>query len=370
MNNPITSQEFHLPLAQITQPPLDCTLRYLNFEGHYARLGLEYSHSEPFAGMARCAFSPMAAAPAAVRAPWCITLLSASPRLSQLQRLLQFFAEQQWTVTAVDTLSQSLTRTVIRFQIDGKVELSTARNACLQMADTLGADLVLQSGASQKVPALAGFDMDSTLIDAEVIDELAKITGVEDQVAAITQAAMSGDLDFCESFKRRMALLKGFSEQSLAEIAPQLPLKTGAHKLLNNLRALGCKTAILTGGFSYFAHYLQRERLPVDFVYANEMVFSGGVLTGGVVEPIVDGLCKRALLQAKAQELKLGPESVVAMGDGANDLPMLHLGALGIAIHPKPKVRLEAPQVINLFGLDAALYLFGLNDRQIEKLAS
>ena len=229
-------------------------------------------------------------------------------------------------------------------------------------------DLLLLPGTNQRPPKLAGFDMDSTLIDAEVIDELAKITGIGEQVAAITEAAMRGELDFRQSFKKRMALLKGFSETRLAEIATQLPIKEGAEKLLRALRALDCKTAILSGGFTYFANYLQRERLAVDFVHANQLEFAGGALTGGVIEPIVDGMRKKELLQQMAGDLQLAPDQVIAVGDGANDIPMLNLGALGIAIHPKPKVRLEAPQAITHFGLDAALYLFGLNDQQIEEL--
>ncbi|WP_226647034.1 phosphoserine phosphatase SerB [Microbulbifer variabilis] len=361
-------QEFHLPLAQIIQSEWDCTLRHLNYSEDIARLGLEHQNTETFADYPAQAFSPMEEAPSELIAPWCVTLLTSSPTLSQVRQLLRFFAQQGWTTAAIDTLSDDPGRTVIRFQLDGAIDLTGARNDFLQMADTLEADLVLQTSSSHRVPALAGFDMDSTLIDAEVIDELAKITGIGDQVAAITQATMSGDLDFCESFKRRMALLRGFSEQRLAEIAKQLPLKEGAYKLLSSLRALGCKTAILSGGFTYFASYLQRERLPLDYVHANELEFEEGLLTGEVVEPIIDGLRKREILHAKAQELGFELDRVIAVGDGANDIPMLHLGALGIAIHPKPKVRLEAPQVINQFGLDAALYLFGLNDRQINNL--
>ncbi|WP_323845787.1 phosphoserine phosphatase SerB [Microbulbifer magnicolonia] len=363
-----TTQEFHLPLAQIIQSPIDCTLRYLDYSGDYARLGLEYRGSAPFEDITSCELVPPSREPAPVNAPWCVTLLSPDASLAQLQQLLRFFAEHNWPVTAVDTLAQRRERTVLRFQLGAELEFAAAKHACLQQAQKLGADLVLQPGSSQRVPALAGFDMDSTLIDAEVIDELAKITGIGDQVAAITEAAMRGELDFRASFRKRMALLKGFSEQRLAEIATRLPLKAGAEELLRALRALGCKTAILSGGFTFFANYLQRERLPVDFIHANQLEFADGALTGGVIEPIVDGMRKRELLQQMADELGLGLERVIAVGDGANDIPMLNLGALGIAIHPKPKVRLEAPQSIDSFGLDAALYLFGLNDRQIERL--
>ncbi|MFC6634243.1 phosphoserine phosphatase SerB [Microbulbifer taiwanensis] len=368
-----STQEFHLPLAQITQSPIDCTLRYLEYRkqehhGDCAHLGLEYSGVAPFEDIASRELAAPRREPTPVSSPWCVTLLSPAATLAQLQQLLRFFADRDWPVAAVDTLAQRRDCTVLRFQLAADLEFSAAKHACLQLARDIGADLVLQPGSSQQVPALAGFDMDSTLIDAEVIDELARISGIGDEVAAITEAAMRGELDFRQSFKKRMALLKGFSETRLAEIAAQLPLKSGADRLLGALRALGCKTAILSGGFTYFANYLQRERLPVDFVHANQLAFSDGALTGDVIEPIVDGLRKRELLQQMAGELGLGLEQVIAVGDGANDIPMLNLGALGIAIHPKPKVRLEAPQSIGSFGLDAALYLFGLNDQQIERL--
>ncbi|QFT53270.1 phosphoserine phosphatase SerB [Microbulbifer sp. THAF38] len=368
------AQEFHLPLAQIAQSPLDCSVRYLTYSGKssksgkHAQLGLEYDETVPFSGTASGELSLPNAAPSAVQSPWCLTFLSPAASLLQLQRLLDFCAEQQWHIDAIDTLAHRHECTVIRFQFSAELEFSPARFACLQLAEEVGADLVLQEGSSQRVPALAGFDMDSTLIDAEVIDELAKITGIGDQVAAITAAAMRGELDFRDSFKKRMALLKGFSEQRLAEIARQLPLKEGAQNLLHCLRKLGCKTVILSGGFTYFANFLQKERLAVDLIHANELEFAGGVLTGEVIEPIVDGMRKRLLLEETAKDMGLPLGQVVAVGDGANDIPMLNLGALGIAIHPKPKVRREAPQAITLFGLDAALYLFGLNDRQIAEL--
>ncbi|WP_245720702.1 phosphoserine phosphatase SerB [Microbulbifer yueqingensis] len=364
-------REFTLSLAQVVQTHIDCPLRYLEYREGSARLGLEPGpgHSEelPLDGPVGKP-SDMPESPAPVTAPWCVTLLSPAAGLGQLRALLAFFDEQQWQVRSAETLSRNRDCTVIRFQLDARLEFTPARHACLQQAERLGADLVLQPGDTQRPPRLAGFDMDSTLIDAEVIDELAKITGIGEQVSAITEAAMRGELDFRQSFKRRMALLRGFSERRLAEIAPQLPIKEGAQRLLLALRALGCKSAILSGGFTYFAHYLQREKLAVDIVHANELEFADGALTGEVVEPIVDGQRKRELLGEMANEMELELGQVIAVGDGANDIPMLNLGALGIAIHPKPKVRLEAPQAITHFGLDAALYLFGFNDRQLAAL--
>ncbi|GAB2893722.1 phosphoserine phosphatase SerB [Microbulbifer echini] len=368
MGDKTKAHEFHLPLAKITQSALNCPVRYLTFHNDHARLGLEYSGATPFSDTFHCDLNLPSSKPLMVQSPWCLTLLSPAASLDQLQRLIHFCAEQNWCIDTIDTLSYRRECTVIRFQFSAELEFSPARFACLQLAEEIGVDLVLQEGPSQRVPALAGFDMDSTLIDAEVIDELAKITGIGEQVVAITEAAMRGELDFRDSFKKRMALLKGFSEQRLAEIAQQLPLKEGAQELLHCLRELGCKTVILSGGFTYFANFLQRERLAVDWVHANQLEFAEGALTGEVIEPIVDGIRKRLLLAETAKEMGLSLQQVVAIGDGANDIPMLNLGALGIAIHPKPKVRLEAPQSITRFGLDAALYLFGLNDQQIAKL--
>ncbi|GAA5524377.1 hypothetical protein Maes01_00934 [Microbulbifer aestuariivivens] len=366
-----------LPLAQITRSTGDAPLHYLEYHpgvAELALLGLAKDTGDADLGdaltLARPLSQPLPKQPAAsaVTAPWCLTLLSPGATLAQLRALLDFVAGLGASVTAVDTLSQRRERTVLRLQLDGKLDFDPVRRACLKLAEEIGADLVLQTGDSQRPPSLAGFDMDSTLIDAEVIDELAKITGIGAQVAAITEAAMRGELDFRQSFKKRMRLLKGFPEAELARIAPQLPLKDGAEPLLRALRALGCKTVILSGGFTYFAHYLQSQRLAVDTVHANQLEFADGALTGEVIEPIVDGARKRELLEQIAVEMGLPLSRVIAVGDGANDIPMLSLGGLGIAIHPKPKVRQEAPQSIDRFGLDAALYLFGLNDGQIAGL--
>ncbi|WP_295797354.1 phosphoserine phosphatase SerB [uncultured Microbulbifer sp.] len=310
----------------------------------------------------------MPASPGPVTAPWCLTLLTEELEADSLQQLQEFLSAREWRVTAVDILASRPDCTAIRLQLEAELDFHAAREALLAPAQATGLELVLQPGASQRAPKLACFDMDSTLIQAEVIDELAKIAGVGEQVADITAAAMRGELDFQQSFRKRMRLLRGFTEKSLSEIAPQLPLMTGAQRLLKALRALDCKTAILSGGFTYFAHYLKDNHLAVDFVHANQLEFEGGALTGGVIDPIVDGARKAHLLQALAAELELSLDQVIAVGDGANDLPMLALGALGIAFHAKPKVRAEAPQAIDGFGLDAALYLFGLNDLQIEAL--
>ncbi|WP_299594571.1 phosphoserine phosphatase SerB [uncultured Microbulbifer sp.] len=306
--------------------------------------------------------------PAAVTAPWCLTLLGEALTEASLQSVNTFVKAQGWSISGVDILAAGTDCSAIRLQLEGELDFNEARQALLVLAGEQGIELTLQAGTTQRAPKLACFDMDSTLIQAEVIDELAKIAGVGDQVAEITLSAMRGELDFQQSFRKRMGLLKGFTEARLAEIAPKLPIMPGAPRLLRALRALGCKTAILSGGFTYFANYLKDNHLAVDVIHANQLEFDDGALTGGVIDPIVDGARKALLLQEIATELGFSLDEVIAVGDGANDLPMLSLGALGIAFHAKPKVRAEAPQAIDGFGLDAALYLFGLNDRQIAQL--
>jgi phosphoserine phosphatase len=204
--------------------------------------------------------------------------------------------------------------------------------------------------------------MDSTLIEAEVIDELAKEAGVGDQVAEITELAMQGKLDFKESFRRRMALLQGLDESVLQGIAQRLPVTEGAERLIQNLKAIGFKTAILSGGFNYFGNYL-KAKLGIDYVFANELEIVDGKVTGNAIEPIVDGQRKADLLKELAAKEGIRLEQVIAVGDGANDLPMLSLAGLGIAFRAKPIVKESAKQSLSTLGLDGILYLIGFRDR-------
>ena len=201
------------------------------------------------------------------------------------------------------------------------------------------------------------------MIEAEVIDELAKAAGVGEQVAAITERAMRGELDFQESFRERMALLKGLPESTLEQIAQTLRLTEGAETLITQLRRLGYKTAILSGGFSYFAQGLQK-RLGIDYVYANSLPIRDGLVTGEVELPIVDGQRKAMLLRELAQREGISLEQTIAVGDGANDLPMLSTAGLGVAFRAKPLVKQSAKQAISNIGLDGILYLLGFRDRE------
>jgi len=204
--------------------------------------------------------------------------------------------------------------------------------------------------------------MDSTLIEAEVIDELARAAGVGAEVSAITERAMGGELDFADSFRQRVALLAGLPESVLATVAKELKITEGAEHLIATLHALGYKTAILSGGFNYFAHYLQ-QRLGIDYIYANELDIEDGVVTGRVRGDIVDGQRKAVLLRELAAKEGIDLQQVIAVGDGANDLPMLSIAGLGIAFRAKPLVKQSAEQSISTLGLDAILYLLGISDR-------
>lgn len=212
---------------------------------------------------------------------------------------------------------------------------------------------------------LVAFDMDSTLIQGEVIDELAAAAGVGAEVRAITEAAMRGELDFQDSFRRRVGLLKGLRADVLDDIVRRVPLMDGAERLVGTLKRLGYKTAILSGGFTFFGRSLQ-ERLGIDDLHANTLVIRDGVVTGEVAPPIVDGAGKASRLREIAAREGLRLDQVVAVGDGANDLPMLRIAGLGIAFRAKPIVRAEARQAMSTLGLDGILYLMGVRDRDLD----
>ena len=211
---------------------------------------------------------------------------------------------------------------------------------------------------------LVAFDMDSTLIQVEVIDQLAKVAGVGEQVARITESAMRGEIDFASAFRKRVGLLKGLPETALAEVAARIPLTDGAERLMSTLRRLGYKTAILSGGFSYFGRKLQ-QKLGFDYLYANELDICDGLVTGGITSEIVDGQVKARRLKEIAEKENLSLEQCIAVGDGANDLPMIGIAGLGIAFRAKPLVRETARQAISTLGLDGILYLIGVRDRDL-----
>lgn len=301
-----------------------------------------------------------------------ITVLARMITAEHLAAVTRVVFRNKLNIDRIDRLSGRVplhdvdgqTKSCVEFSVRGTVENSnTFRSELMELAGRFDIDIAFQEdNMFRRNRRLVVFDMDSTLIDAEVIDELAKVAGVGEQVAAITERAMAGELDFVASFTARVALLGGLDETVLAEVAGRLSLSEGAERLVSTLKRLGYKTAILSGGFNYFGRHLQ-EKLGIDYVYANELEIVDGKVTGNVTGSVVDGARKAELLQEIANQEGISLEQVIAVGDGANDLPMLSAAGLGIAFRAKPIVRESAKQSISTLGLDGILYLLGIGDR-------
>ncbi|MCL5042591.1 MAG: phosphoserine phosphatase SerB [Gammaproteobacteria bacterium] len=301
-----------------------------------------------------------------------VTLLARRITAEHIARVSEITARFGLNIDHIDRLSGRIPEGLPADQGKGCIEFSVRgepddpaalRAEFLAIAQALNVDIAFQQDSLfRRNRRLVVFDMDSTLIDAEVIDELAKAAGVGEQVAEITERAMRGELDFQASFRERMALLRGLPETVLEEIAERLRLTEGAETLIAQLRRLGYKTAILSGGFNFFAERLQ-QRLGIDYVYANALPIADGKVTGEVELPIVDGQRKADLLRELAQREGISLEQTIAVGDGANDLPMLSIAGLGVAFRAKPLVKQSAKQAISTLGLDGILYLLGFRDR-------
>lgn len=294
-----------------------------------------------------------------------LTLLGRKLTAQQIAGATKILANQGLNIDAIRRLTgrvplderKAKVRACIEFSVRGTPrDIDELQSELMRLSTTLDMDFSFQKDTMyRRMRRLICFDMDSTLIKTEVIDELAKRAGVGEQVQEITARAMRGEIDFRESFKERVALLKGLDESVMKDIAEHLPITEGVERLMYVLKRYGYKIAILSGGFTYFGNYL-KERFGIDYVYANNLEIVDGKLTGRYVGDIVDGKRKAELLQLLAQVENVDIAQTIAVGDGANDLPMLSAAGLGIAFHAKPKVKANAKQSINTIGLDGVLY--------------
>jgi len=306
------------------------------------------------------------------RSRFILTLLARRIKATHIAKVARVIADNDLNIDNIVRLSgrvplmrpEAKTKACVEFSLKGELRDNAAfRAQLMNVCSELDIDIAVQEdGLFRRNRRLVCFDMDSTLISTEVIDELARLKGVGDEVSAVTERAMLGELDFKTSLRQRVALLEGLPESSLKQVADNLPLMEGVEHLFAVLKQLGYKTAILSGGFTYFGEVLQ-ARFGVDYVYANELEIVNGKLTGQVIEPIVDAERKALLLKMLAKQENIVLDQVIAVGDGANDLAMLAVAGLGIAFHAKPIVKKNAEQAISHLGLDSILYLMGIRDR-------
>lgn len=303
-----------------------------------------------------------------------VTLLGRKLEPAQISAAAQIANEHKLNIEKIIRLTGRLpldeaerpSRSCFELAIRGSVpNPEEVKAAFMNLASQHGIDIAFQEeNMYRRMRRMICFDMDSTLIQTEVIDELAERAGVGERVRAITESAMRGEIDFCESFKQRVSLLKGLDESVMKEIAESLPITEGMTRLIRILKKSGYKIAILSGGFTYFGNYL-KDKYGFDYVYANELEIVDGKLTGNYVGDIVDGKRKAELLRLLAQVEKVDIRQTVAVGDGANDLPMLAAAGLGIAFHAKPKVKENAKQSLSTVGLDGLLYFLGYRDAML-----
>ncbi len=308
---------------------------------------------------------------------WIITLLGRRLNAGHIADVTREVSAQGLNIENIKRLTgrvpvnsepSPLSKTCIEMAVRGNpADRNELQRRFLEISSAQEVDISFQEdNIFRRSRRLICFDMDSTLIETEVIDELAVRAGVGDQVKAITDRAMRGEIDFCESFRERVALLKGLDVSVMQDIAEHLPITEGLERMMTVLKRAGYKTAILSGGFTYFGNNL-KQKYGFDYVYANDLEVQDGRLTGRHLGDIVDGRRKAELLRLLAQVENVDIAQTIAVGDGANDLPMLATAGLGIAFHAKPKVKQTAEQSLSTIGLDGVLYFLGFKDSFMEQ---
>lgn len=305
-----------------------------------------------------------------------ITMVARKLSARQIAAVTKIVADQGMNIDDIKRLTGRIPldenartpKASVEFSVRGTPKnKETMQSYFMQLSSELEVDISFQEESMyRRMRRLICFDMDSTLIETEVIDELAERAGVGEQVKAITESAMRGEIDFSESFRQRCALLEGLDVSVMQEIADNLPITEGVDRLMRILKKVGFKIAILSGGFSYFGNVL-KQKYNIDYVYANDLEVVDGKLTGRHLGDIVDGKRKAELLRLIAQVENVDLRQTVAVGDGANDLPMISIAGLGIAFHAKPKVKANVKQSISTIGLDGILYFLGYKDSYLDE---
>jgi len=299
-----------------------------------------------------------------------VTVMGGEVSAAALARVSRILADHAVNIERISKLTQGQLRCVeLLITAPEELDVRGMTRKLLHAGASLGIDIAVQKESLyRRAKRLVVMDMDSTLVRVEVIDELARIAGVGEQVAEITERAMNGELDFSGSLRERVALLKGLKATALQEVYSNIPLTPGARNLVRILKRLGFRTAVISGGFKFFTDRL-KEDLDLDYAYANQLEIVDGVVTGGLVGPIVDGARKAHLLEEIARQEGITLDQVIAIGDGANDLPMLGKAGLGIAFNAKARVREQADTHISQQSLDSILYLLGLSEREMAEIA-